>query len=349
MSELNNKLHYKLDGTIDEITLYSTEGEAGNNPATFGMNGVKCYAATGASSDSNSSRMNYKDSNGARKILKQANESVLLNLLGYRNNEELLQALPVTRVTKGSYVYFNNENAPTISGYDFVCSLPNCFYANEDMTVRLYYVPQNVADRTKTKWDSYGISATGDLSKSDYFNTFSATSMSYLFRDAKITKPPHFNSSKNLKAYMMFGGCNKLTGSIDFRWLDTTNWSGTNCQAVFQSCSLVEELDLSTWNLKKVSVFQAWFMGCSNLKTIKIDGWDTSNAYHFQNMFASCPKLETITGALDMSSAQNSYIYGMFSGCTNLRNVHLKNVPKNLILSRMDGTEGVTYIIDNYI
>ena len=240
MSELSQKLHYKLDGITDEITLYSTLGEVNNKGLNVKVNGINAYAGYGTVADGEVSRMNYKlPTEVAQKVLKQAGKFVLLNVLGYRNNEELLQALPVTRVIKGSYVHFNNENAPTISGYDFVCAVPNCFIVEEDTTVKIYYIPQSVPDRTKTNWSSAFEDASGDLSLQDFANTFIATNFDNLFAYNSIVKPPKLNTS-----------------------------NVTNMNYMFRNCTNLQSVDLSSFDTSKVTSMRGMFFNTYNLESV---------------------------------------------------------------------------------
>lgn len=323
MSELVDKLHYKLDGTTDEITLYSTLGEVNNKGLNVKVNGINAYAGYGSAINGEASRMNYKPpTEVAQKVLKQAGESVLLNLSGYRNNEDLLQALPVTQVTKGSYVHFNNENAPTVSGYDFVCAVPNCFIAEEDTTVKIYYIPSSVIDNTRTDWQSTfrDNQLSGDLSKDDTINTYSGTNFYNMFYgNSNMIQPPKLNMSNATRMEGMFQLCSSLGPSLDMRYYDLSNV--THAHHCFNSCLALEEI-----NFENVS---------------------TANILNFSNLFRRCSNLTTIKGSLDLSSA--ILVTDMFIGCTNLKNVHLKNVPRTLDLSNTSGIEGETYIIDNYI
>ena len=318
MSELVDKLHYKLDGTTDEITLYSTLGEVNNKGLNVKVNGINAYAGYGTEADGEVSRMNYKPpTEVAQKVLKQAGEPVLLNLLGYRNNEELLQALPVTRVTKGSYVHFNNENAPTISGYDFVCAVPNCFIAEEDTTVKIYYIPQSVPDRTKTNWSSAFADASGDLSLQDFANTFVATNFRSLFDYSSIVKPPKLNTS-----------------------------NVTNIDFMFQNCRNLQSVDLSSVDTSKVTSMIGLFSQCNSLQSVDLSSFDTSKVINMSAMFFNTLNLESVTGVLDLTSCIN--VNDMFLN-SKIKGLHLKNVPRSLDFSTCGGIEGETYIIDNYI
>ena len=322
MSQLSQKLHYKLDGTTDEITLYSTLAEVNNKGLNVKVNGINAYAGYGTETDGEVSRMNYKPpTEVAQKVLKQAGGPVLLNLFGYRNNEDLLQALPETRVIKGSYVHFNNENAPTISGYDFVCALPNCFIATEDITVKLYYIPQSVPDRTKTNWSSAFKDASGDLSLQDFANTFVATNFSYLFNSSSIVKPPKLNTSNVTDMTNMFRNCTNLQ-SLDLSLFDTSKV--TDMRYMFSGCEALTNLDLSNFNTAKVTDMSDMFQYCKALTNLDISNFDTSNVTAMGYMFYSC---EALTN-LDISNFDTSNVTDMrymFSGCEALTNLDLSN------------------------
>ena len=344
MSQLSQKLHYKLDGTTDEITLYSTLAEVNNKGLNVKVNGINAYAGYGSAADGEVSRMNYKPpTEVAQKVLKQAGEPVLLNVLGYRNNEELLQALPVTQVTKGSYVHFNNENAPTISGYDFVCAVPNCFIAEEDTTVKIFYIPQSVPDRTKTNWSSAFVDASGDLSLQDFANTFVATNFRSLFDYSSIIKPPKLNTSNVTNIDFMFKNCRNLQ-SVDLSSFDTSKV--TSMRQVFFYCRNLQSVDLSSFDTSKATSMIGLFSQCNSLQSVDLSSFDTSKVTTMSAMFANTFNLESVTGVLDLTSCIN--VSDMFLN-SKIKGLHLKNVPRSLDFSACGGIEGETYIIDNYI
>lgn len=268
MSQLSQKLHYKLDGTTDEITLYSTLGEVNNKGLNVKVNGINAYAGYGTEADGEVSRMNYKPpTEVAQKVLKQAGEPVLLNLLGYRNNEDLLQVLPVTQVTKGSYLHFNNENAPTISGYDFVCAVPNCFIAEEDTTVKIYYIPQSVPDRTETNWARAFADASGDLSLQDFANTFCGEDFTMAFALANnLLNTPKINTSNATTCMNMFRDCTKLKSifPLDTKNVSSLIWMFAECSTLDFTINGANIFDLT--NAKSAA---GMFDGCTQITVDK--------------------------------------------------------------------------------
>ena len=66
------------------------------------------------------------------------------------------------------------------------------------------------------------------------------------------------------------------------------------------------------------------FEGCSSLKSLDLSTFDTSNVGSFINLFANCSSLES----LDLSSfntSNSTHMGTMFSGCYSLYEVKLSN------------------------
>ena len=115
---------------------------------------------------------------------------------------------------------------------------------------------------------------------------------------------------------------------------------------MFGGCSSLASLDLSTFNFQKCKHMTQMFDSCTNLKTIDLTGVNTSACVNMDYMFFNCKSLTDVYGYLDMTNTVNCY--NMFYG-SNIRGLHLKNVPYSLPLNLSGGYEGEHYIIDNYI
>lgn len=157
-----------------------------------------------------------------------------------------------------------------------------------------------------------------------------------------------------LKTYLvvsmedMFSGCHNL-GSLDLSSFKTHNVTTMrsmfyNCQTLsgldlssfethrvidmaymFYGCKNLTSLDLSNFYTPKLVSCYDMFARCTNLVSIDIPNLDTSKVKEFVRMFELCSKLTTINGVLDMSSCTN--YTDMFSGCTELSGVKIKNPP----------------------
>ena len=92
--------------------------------------------------------------------------------------------------------------------------------------------------------------------------------------------------------------------------------------ASFKYCTSLEHLDLTTWDVSRITDMMYMFDGCSGLKTLNVTGWDTSNVTSMLGMFTNCDSLETLDlSSWDVSNVEN--FYNMFSGCNNLKTINI--------------------------
>ena len=138
-----------------------------------------------------------------------------------------------------------------------------------------------------------------------------------------------WNTSNVTSMRGMFAGCKSLTS------LDVSNWdtsSVTDMQEMFAGCNSFTSLDVSNWDTSKVKDIRAMFAGCNSLTSLDVSNWDTSSVTNMMAMFNGCTNLTTIIGEIDMTSCTN--YENMFVSCTKLKNVKLKNVPKDFDASK---------------
>lgn len=86
-----------------------------------------------------------------------------------------------------------------------------------------------------------------------------------------------------------------------------------------------ETLDLSGWNVSKVTDMSRMFSRCGTLTTLDMSGWDTSNVIHMSRMFQGCDALT----ALNLSGLNTSNVTGMesmFDGCSALTELNLSGL-----------------------
>lgn len=91
---------------------------------------------------------------------------------------------------------------------------------------------------------------------------------------------------------------------------------------MFEKCSSLRSLDLSSFNTRKVAYMQNMFQGCTNLESIDLSSFDTENMKSMTGMFFSCTKLET----LDLSSFATPKMVSMvdaFSNCKILKTIYV--------------------------
>ena len=116
---------------------------------------------------------------------------------------------------------------------------------------------------------------------------------------------------------------------------------------MFNGCKNLTSIDVSNFDTSTVTNMASMFSNCSNLTSIDLSNFNTNKVINMDGMFCNCLSLVEIVGTLDLTSCTN--VHKMFKNCYELKGVHLKNVPRTLDFTYIGGTEGVTYIIDNYI
>ena len=100
------------------------------------------------------------------------------------------------------------------------------------------------------------------------------------------------NTSNITSMYGMFDACSNLT-SLDVSSFDTSNV--TDMKDMFSYCSGLTSLDLSNFDTSKVTDMSYMFYKYISLTSLDISGWDTSKVTDIGRMFSGCSKLKTIT------------------------------------------------------
>ena len=109
-------------------------------------------------------------------------------------------------------------------------------------------------------------------------------------RISKVTKVEIKDNIKIRSFSFWFYNMSSLKEIVGLDKIDTTNL--LSMSATFKNCSSLTELDLSSFNTKKVTIMSSLFSGCSNLKTIYVgDNWSVDNVTYSEDMFKDCTKL----------------------------------------------------------
>ena len=188
--------------------------------------------------------------------------------------------------------------------YKGVEAEPYAVMSNENKTMTFYYdkemaVRGGMSAMNYWEWDSYRESITQVVFDETMANCTSLTSTAGWFKD-----------------------CSKLTTITGLANLKTENVS--EMQQMFQGCSSLRSLDLSTFVTQNVITMFNMFGGCSSLTSINLSNFDTSNVVYLGNMFRECSSLST----LDLSSFTTpkvTNIEAMFYECTNLTTIYVSS------------------------
>ena len=103
----------------------------------------------------------------------------------------------------------------------------------------------------------------------------------YYFTDQNNTVKLVWNNAINSTA-SMFQDCSDIT-RIDLSSFDTR--SVTNMNGMFYNASSLTSLDLSDWNTSNVKYMNYMFANASSLTSLDLSDWDTSNVQFMNNMF----------------------------------------------------------------
>ena len=119
----------------------------------------------------------------------------------------------------------------------------------------------------------------------------------------------------------MFYNCNKLT-TLDVSNFDISKI--TNMCGMFYNCSKLTTLDVNNFDTSNVTNMSFMFYNCNNLTALDVNNFDTSNVTDMKQMFYNCSKLTT----LDVSNFNTSNVTNMnqmFYNCSKLTTLDVNN------------------------
>ena len=113
----------------------------------------------------------------------------------------------------------------------------------------------------------------------------------------------------------MFNGCSGLT-SLDLSSFNTANV--TDMKYMFNGCSGLESLDVSNFNTANVTNMSDMFNGCSGLTSLDLSSFNTAEVTDMSRMFNNCSGLTTIYVSDGFTIVKVSSTDNMFVDCTSL-------------------------------
>ena len=154
------------------------------------------------------------------------------------------------------------------------------------------------------------------------------------FEDVKkaVIDPSMKNAPLTSMKYMFYGGYDEetetdlaLRGMTTIEGLEYLNTSNVrNMRGLFQYCSALKSLDLSSFNTANVTTMHCMFYECKALTSIDLSSFNTSNTTDMEFMFYECQALTSI----DLSSFNTSNVTSMrnmFFGCKTLTSLNLSS------------------------
>ena len=125
----------------------------------------------------------------------------------------------------------------------------------------------------------------------------------------------------------MFNGCSALT-SLDLSSFNTLNV--TNMGAMFYKCPSLESLDLSGFNTSNVEIMNFMFYDCKKLSSLNVSSFNTANVTAMVSMFDSCSALESLDLS-NFNTANVTNMGAMFSDCYSLTSLELSSFNFSLV------------------
>ena len=131
-----------------------------------------------------------------------------------------------------------------------------------------------------------------------------------------------FANARPTSCYCWFSGCNNLTEIKGIEYLNTENV--TNMQEMFNACSKLTSLNLTSFNTAEVTNMSFMFHNCKVLTSLNLSNFNTEKVTDMQGMFWECSDLTS----LDLSNFNTENVTAMnymFNGCSDLTSLNLSN------------------------
>ena len=153
------------------------------------------------------------------------------------------------------------------------------------------------------------------IASSNCGQMFSARYRTSFNRIVSIDFGEKFNTSNTTDMGAMFQYCSSLT-SLDLSTFDTSKVTMMN--AMFDGCNALTSLDLSTFDTSSAKDISYMFAGCQALNTLDISSFNTAKVTHMRDMFVNCHALKTLDVSKFNTSNVNS-MEAMFLNCYALK------------------------------
>ena len=136
-----------------------------------------------------------------------------------------------------------------------------------------------------------------------------------------IEKIENFHTENSTSLHGMFNGCSNLIG-LNLSSFDTSKV--TSMGDMFQNCKKISNIDLSNFDTSNVTTMTCMFYNCNSLTQIDVSHFDTKKVTKMDSMFCNC-KLPEQIDVSNFDTAKVTTFGGMFSGCRNIKYMYLSN------------------------
>ena len=132
----------------------------------------------------------------------------------------------------------------------------------------------------------------------------------------QVVFDPSFADARPISTAYWFLGMRNLQSFSGLSYLNTSEV--TNMSSMFNNCSGLTSLDLSSFNTAKVAYMESMFLRCSGLTSLNLSSFNTARASFIPYMFYRCSNLTTIYAGSGWNLPADAYSEGMFKDCTSL-------------------------------
>ncbi len=189
----------------------------------------------------------------------------------------------------------------------------------EESTV---YNANDTGDKTTPGWCKMGA---GEVKFDESFQYTRPKSCHSWFSDMdylkSITGISNLNTSEVTDMSEMFNGCSELT-SLDLTSFNTAQV--TDMSYMFNGCSKLTSLDLTSFNTAQVTDMSYMFSDCKGLTLLDLSSFNTAQVTDMEGMFTNC----NVLTSLDLTSfntVQVTNMEGMFNNCQKLTSLDLSS------------------------
>ena len=212
------------------------------------------------------------------------------------------------------YGYAHLDGGPSDPGYFSDANAPRAYacYTPENTTLTFYY------DNLRSTREGTTYDLNGEFELPGWIMDWLDLENN-LHPATQVVFDPSFADARPISTAYWFLGMRNLQSFSGLSYLNTSEV--TNMTSMFNNCSGLTSLDLSSFNTANVAYMESMFLRCSGLTSIDLSSFNTANVGDMSDMFEDCTALTS----LDLSSfntARASFIPYMFYRCSNLTTIY---------------------------
>ena len=157
------------------------------------------------------------------------------------------------------------------------------------------------------------------------FDTSNSTTMGGMFRYCSALKNLDlscFKTNKVTTIYEMFRYCTSLT-SIDISHFEFDNVLADN-RAVFDGCTALQSIEMPTKKIYFSGTIRFWFRSCEKLTSIDVSCFDVSKVTELNGVFSGCKSLTNIVGLENWDTSKVTAMGSVFYYCSSLKELKIE-------------------------